>query len=223
MHQESNNAYSLTSPSVSMAVMADLFSAILPARLSRAALFFVRRASIWSARTLVRDCSALALWMWSIKTRLFLKTFPWKSKSSQYAVTPTEDGSTHLCLHVELVVAGRREQSGQHPVQIRPSNKQHSQVTVDLAVLPVLSEHPPEHTLPAHPEHLGGHPGLSRSLPLSGSSVPSLGLGRVVVSHACARVDDLGLDNDVSIVTEATDAVQQTDRQYLELAPHSRA
>lgn len=39
-------------------------------------LFFVRRASIWSLRTLVRDFSAFALWMYSINTRLFLKTLP---------------------------------------------------------------------------------------------------------------------------------------------------
>jgi len=39
-------------------------------------LFFVRRASIWSLSTFVRDFSALALWMYSINTRLFLKTLP---------------------------------------------------------------------------------------------------------------------------------------------------
>jgi hypothetical protein len=39
-------------------------------------LFFVRRASIWSVRTLVRFLSAFALWMYSIRTRLFLKTLP---------------------------------------------------------------------------------------------------------------------------------------------------
>ena len=39
-------------------------------------LFLTRRASIWSVRTFVRDFSALALWMYSISTRLFLKTLP---------------------------------------------------------------------------------------------------------------------------------------------------
>ena len=39
-------------------------------------LFLTRRASIWSLRTLVRVFSAFALWMYSIKTRLFLKTLP---------------------------------------------------------------------------------------------------------------------------------------------------
>ena len=39
-------------------------------------LFLVRRASIWSVRTLVRVFSALALWMYSMRTRLFLKTLP---------------------------------------------------------------------------------------------------------------------------------------------------
>ena len=39
-------------------------------------LFLTRRASIWSESTLVRVFSALALWMYSIRTRLFLKTLP---------------------------------------------------------------------------------------------------------------------------------------------------
>ena len=39
-------------------------------------LFLTRRASIWSERILVRFFSALALWMYSIRTRLFLKTLP---------------------------------------------------------------------------------------------------------------------------------------------------
>ena len=39
-------------------------------------LFLTRRASIWSLRTFVRVFSALALWMYSMSTRLFLKTLP---------------------------------------------------------------------------------------------------------------------------------------------------
>ena len=42
----------------------------------RRTLFLTRRASIWSVRTFVRDFSAFALWMYSINTRLFLKTLP---------------------------------------------------------------------------------------------------------------------------------------------------
>jgi len=53
--------YSLVSASCSTAEMAERFSDTRAARRSRAALFLVRRASIWSARTLVRVCSALAL------------------------------------------------------------------------------------------------------------------------------------------------------------------
>ena len=44
--------------------------------MDRRTLFLTRRASIWSVRTLVRVFSALALWMYSIKTCLFLKTLP---------------------------------------------------------------------------------------------------------------------------------------------------
>ena len=42
----------------------------------RRTLFLTRRASIWSVRTFVRVFSALALWMYSMSTRLFLKTLP---------------------------------------------------------------------------------------------------------------------------------------------------
>ena len=42
----------------------------------RRTLFLTRRASIWSLRTFVRVFSALALWMYSMSTRLFLKTLP---------------------------------------------------------------------------------------------------------------------------------------------------
>lgn len=84
-----------------------------------------------------------------------------------------------------------------------------SQVLVDLALLTVLAEHAPENTLPPHPENLGGHASLSSSLPLSGSSVASLGLSGVVSTNARARVDRLGLDNDVTILAERTDAVRK--------------
>jgi hypothetical protein len=39
-------------------------------------LFLTRRASIWSERILVRFFSAFALWIYSMRTRLFLKTLP---------------------------------------------------------------------------------------------------------------------------------------------------
>jgi hypothetical protein len=44
--------------------------------LSRTILFLLRRASNCSSRALVRLFSALALWMLSMRTRLFLKTLP---------------------------------------------------------------------------------------------------------------------------------------------------
>merc|ERR1719244_2336267 len=45
-------------------------------RLVLAAFTFIRRASAWSLNSLARFLSAFFLWMYSIRTRLFLNTLP---------------------------------------------------------------------------------------------------------------------------------------------------
>ena len=68
--------YCFSSASVSTERRAARFSATRSARRSRTVLLRRRRASIWSARCFERRFSALALWMCSIRTRLFLNTLP---------------------------------------------------------------------------------------------------------------------------------------------------
>jgi hypothetical protein len=79
-------------------------------------------------------------------------------------------------------------------------------VLVDLSSLPVLPQEPPEDPHSAQPHDLGGHTGLSSTLPLSGTGVPSLPLGGVHVPNPGPRVDDGGLDDDVSILQELPDS-----------------
>lgn len=79
-------------------------------------------------------------------------------------------------------------------------------VLVDLALLTVLAEHAAEHTLPPHPQNLGRHTGLGGTLALTSASVTSLGLGGIVGTNAGARVDSLGLDDDVAVLLEGANA-----------------
>lgn len=90
-----------------------------------------------------------------------------------------------LSFHVELVV----------------------QVFGDFTVLSVLSEHASQDTLSSHPEGLRRHSSLGRSLSLSRSGVTSLGLGLLVGDDSRSRVDDIGLDDDVSISLESSDVL----------------
>lgn len=122
-----------------------------------------------------------------------LNTFPYRSNKPDLISTasqtpgskePEKEKKTHLGLHVKLVV----------------------QVSVNFPVLPVFPQHASKDPLPPHPKDLGWHPRLGRSLPLSRSGVTSLGLGRVVVPYSTATVDNLGLDDDVTVVAESADA-----------------
>lgn len=79
-------------------------------------------------------------------------------------------------------------------------------VLVNLASLPVLSEEPPEDPHSSQPHDLGGHPRLGRTLPLSGPGVSTLPLGGLHVPDTGSRVDDGGLDDDVSILEELADS-----------------
>lgn len=78
---------------------------------------------------------------------------------------------------------------------------------VDLALLTVLAEHATKDTLPPHPQDLGRHTGLGGTLALTSAGVTTLGLGSIVSTNAGARVDGLGLDDDVAVLLEGADAV----------------
>merc|ERR1712227_525062 len=56
--------------------ISSFFKACLSSLRFLASLTFIRRASAWSANILVLAFSAFFLWMNSIKTLLFLNTFP---------------------------------------------------------------------------------------------------------------------------------------------------
>jgi len=79
------------------------------------------------------------------------------------------------------------------------------QVLVNLASLSVLPQESPQDALAAHPLHLCGHASLGGTLPLTGTSVPTLPLGGKEVPGAGARVDDSGLDDNPTVLDELLD------------------
>lgn len=76
---------------------------------------------------------------------------------------------------------------------------------VDFASLSVLPQQPPQYTLAPHPEDLRRHPGLGRTLSLTGTSVPPLSLRGQQCASPCARVDGGGLDDDVALLYQLLD------------------
>ena len=73
---------------------------------------------------------------------------------------------------------------------------------VDLARLPVLPQQPAKNPLSPHPLYLAGHPGLSSTLPLTGTGVTALALRRKEIAGTSARVDGGGLDDDSPVLNE---------------------
>lgn len=85
------------------------------------------------------------------------------------------------------------------------SRERYSQVLVNLARIPVLPQQSSEHPLPPHPLHLGRHTSLSSTLPLTGTSMPSLPLRSQKHLCASARVHSGGLDDHTAILDEFLD------------------
>lgn len=80
-----------------------------------------------------------------------------------------------------------------------------AQVLVNLASLSVLPQQPPQNSLSTHPEHFRRHPGLARTLPLTGASVSSLSLCGQKSLRSGARVHRCGFDNHTTILDEFLD------------------
>ena len=73
---------------------------------------------------------------------------------------------------------------------------------VDLARLPVLPQQPAQNPLSPHPLNLAGHPGLSSTLPLTGTGMTALALRREEIAGTCARMDGGGLDDNSAVLDE---------------------
>jgi len=132
----------------------------------------------------VRDFSALALWMYSINTRLFLKTLPLDFWYREW--------------YLHLVV--------RRPDKIKETNEgERAQVLVDLSAFTVFPQQTAENPLPSHPLNLGRHPSLRGTLPLTHTCMPSFPLGSEKITSTSPRVDDGGLDNNSPIFDELLD------------------
>lgn len=113
----------------STATMPARFSATRSARRSRAALLRTRRASAWSARTLVRFDSALALWMWSMRTRCRVREGSAQPAPSRPLRHPRERGDAPCSVRQE---APHQRSSSQQSVPTLPTAPASRRAATDL-------------------------------------------------------------------------------------------
>jgi hypothetical protein len=76
---------------------------------------------------------------------------------------------------------------------------------INLASFSVFPQQPSQYSLSPHPEDLGGHPSLRRTLPLTRASMSTLSLRCEQSTGACARVDGGGLDDHTAIFNQFLD------------------
>jgi hypothetical protein len=79
------------------------------------------------------------------------------------------------------------------------------QVLVDLASFSVLGQETTEDTHTAHPDNLAGHTSIGGTLSLTVTHVTTVTLGSSTLEDTEARLRDLGLTNDQTILDELTD------------------
>lgn len=71
---------------------------------------------------------------------------------------------------------------------------------IDLSLLPVFPQQSPQDSLASHPEQLGGHTSVPGTLAFTEAHVSSLALGLDEHAMPGTRVDDLRLDDDVTVL-----------------------
>lgn len=76
------------------------------------------------------------------------------------------------------------------------------QVPVDLLAVAVLLQQATQHALALHPQQLGGHTGVRRTLALAETAVASLTARLGVLAHPVAGVDHDGLLDDQTILDQ---------------------
>ena len=81
------------------------------------------------------------------------------------------------------------------------------QVLVDLASFSVLAEKTTEDTHTAHPQDLTRHTGIGSTLALTVAHVATSTLSSGVLTNAEARVADLGLTDDKTVLDELADVL----------------
>ena len=97
----------------------------------------------------------------------------------------------HLALDVKLVV----------------------KMAIDLLVLSVLLQEPPQHAHPPHPQLLDGHTGVGGTLALTRAGVAALTTSQSVLARASARMNGLGLLDDQTVLDQSTDVLRSEERK----------
>jgi len=83
------------------------------------------------------------------------------------------------------------------------------EMAVDLLVLSVLLQEPPQHAHPPHPQLLDGHTGVGGTLALTGAGVTALTTSQSVLARASARMNGLGLLDDQTVLDQSTDVLSR--------------
>jgi hypothetical protein len=78
------------------------------------------------------------------------------------------------------------------------------QVLVDLSSFSVLSQETTEDTHTTHPDNLAGHTGIGSTLSLTVTHVTTVALSSSTFKDTEARLSDLGLTDDQTILDELT-------------------
>jgi len=81
------------------------------------------------------------------------------------------------------------------------------EMAVDLLILSILLQEPPQHAHPPHPQLLDGHAGVGRTFALSGARVTALTTRQSVLARASARVNGLRLLDDQTVLDQTTDVL----------------
>jgi len=76
---------------------------------------------------------------------------------------------------------------------------------INLPGLSVLAQKSPKDTLATHPDDLGGHTGLSSTLPLASASVPPFAFGGKEVARTGTGVNDSWLDDNSAVLDQLAD------------------
>jgi len=82
-------------------------------------------------------------------------------------------------------------------------------MAIDLLVLSVLLQEPPQHAHPPHPQLLDGHTGVGGTLALTGAGVTALATSQSVLARASARMNGLGLLDDQAVLDQSTDVLSR--------------
>lgn len=83
------------------------------------------------------------------------------------------------------------------------------EMSINLLVLAILLQEPPEDSHAPNPQHFDRHSGVCRSLPFAGTGVSALTPGLSILADAGARVDGHWFADNETVFNEFTDVLSR--------------